>query len=98
MHTKKSAKAKYAHKEIQYAMNKQKRTVLHLLDNTPLDNYFLFQFGTQDYIDYNKAEEREKLFKNICSWLGKGETTPQPKETITPAMTEADEESDVRAA
>lgn len=69
MHTRQSAKAKFARKEIQYAFNKQKKIILLLIDNSPLDDFFLFQFGLTDYIDYKKNEEREKFFRNIRSWF-----------------------------
>ena len=70
MHSKRSAKASYVLKEIQFAFNKNKRVVLVLIDDTPIDDYFLFQFGTLNYINYSKIEEKEMLFKDLCSWLG----------------------------
>lgn len=70
MHSKRSAKAPYVRKEIQFAFNKKKRVVLVLIDDTSIDDYFLFQFGTLNYINYAKTEEKERLFKDLCSWLG----------------------------
>lgn len=70
MHSKRSAKAPYVRKEIQFAFNKNKRVILVLIDDTPIDDYFLFQFGTLNYINYTKTEEKEKLFKDLRSWLG----------------------------
>ena len=70
MHSKRSAKPSYVLKEIQFAFNKNKRVVLVLIDDTPIDDYFLFQFGTLNYINYSKIEEKERLFKDLCSWLG----------------------------
>lgn len=40
MHSKRSAKASYVRKEIQFAFNKNKRVVLVLIDDTPIDDYF----------------------------------------------------------
>ena len=81
MHSKRSAKAPYVRKEIQFAFNKNKRVVLVLIDDTPIDDYFLFQFGTLNYINYSKIEEKEKLFKDLCSWLGT-QMVQIPKQSI----------------
>lgn len=69
MYSKASSVAPYVRKEVQFAFNKKKRVILVLMDNTPLDDYFLFQFGTLDYIDYFKEEQKNKLFANIKGWL-----------------------------
>lgn len=83
MHSKRSAKAPYVRKEIQFAFNKNKRVILVLIDDTPIDDYFLFQFGTLNYINYTKTEEKEKLFKDLCSWLGIPMAN-MPKQAISP--------------
>lgn len=69
MYSKASSIAPYVRKEVQFAFNKGKKVILVLMDNTPLDDYFLFQFGTLDYINYFKEEQKNKLFANIKGWL-----------------------------
>lgn len=65
MHSKNSSEAPFVKKEIQYALNKKKKVVLVLMDETPLNDYFLFQFGTTDYIDFHKKDQRQKLYRDI---------------------------------
>lgn len=91
MHSKNSAEAPFVKKEIQYALNKKKKVILVLMDETPLNDYFLFQFGTTNFIDFHKEEQRQQLYGDLRRDLNitssqivdKGSTIGAKKEKIT---------------
>ncbi len=57
-------------KELDYAQSKKKIVVLINIDNTPLDNLFLLDFGSKNNIDANDATQMKKLIKDLKGWLG----------------------------
>ena len=57
-------------KELDYAQTKKKIVVLVNIDNTPLDNLFLLDFGSKNNIDANDATQMKKLIKDLKGWLG----------------------------
>ena len=56
-------------KEYRYAKEKNKNVVLVKLDNSKLDNVFLFEFGSRNYIDSQDQDQVNKLIKDIAKWL-----------------------------
>ena len=62
-------------KELTYAQAKKKRVVLVKLDNTPLDNIFLMEYGSKNNIDSQDPTQFNKLLNDLRSWLH----LPHPK-------------------
>ena len=56
-------------KELNYARAIKKRVVLVKIDNSPLENIFLMEYGTKNNIDINDKDQKEKLFRDLRSWL-----------------------------
>ena len=56
-------------KELNYAEAKGKRVVLVKLDNAPLDNIFLLDYGTKNNIDSRDETQFQKLLKDLRTWL-----------------------------
>lgn len=55
----------YTIKELAYAKRKGKQVILVKLDDAPLDNYFLFEFGSKNYRDIRDEEQYEKLIVDL---------------------------------
>ena len=62
-------------KELNYAHAKKKRVVLVKLDDTPLDNIFLMEYGSKNNIDLQDPTQFNKLLNDLRSWLH----LPHPK-------------------
>ena len=56
-------------KELNYAHVTNKKVVLVKLDDAPLKNIFLMNYGTKNNIDSNVPEQMEKLLKDLGCWL-----------------------------
>ena len=56
-------------KELDYAQAKKKIVVLINIDNTPLDNLFLLDFGSKNNINISDELQFQKLLSDIRSWL-----------------------------
>ena len=56
-------------KELNYARALKKRVVLVKIDNSPLKNLFLMEYGTKNNIDINDKDQKDKLFRDLRSWL-----------------------------
>ena len=56
-------------KELTYAQLKKKRVVLVKLDDTPLDNIFLMEYGSKNNIDSQDPTQFNKLLNDLRSWL-----------------------------
>lgn len=56
-------------KELTYAQMKKKRVVLVKLDDTPLDNIFLMEYGSKNNIDSHDPTQFNKLLNDLRSWL-----------------------------
>ena len=87
-------------RELNYAEQKKKRVVLVKLDNTPLDNVFLMNYGSRNNIDSQQPVQMQKLTSDLRRWLKlpvklepkpiiKPKPTPkfEPKPTPTPIIT-----------
>lgn len=55
---------------LMYAKNVGKKIVPIILDNSKLSGWFLFEFGSVDYVDINDAMHKQKFHENLKSWLG----------------------------
>lgn len=56
-------------KELNYAETKKKRVVLVKLDDAPLDDIFLFEYGSKNNIDSNDPIQLNNLLNDLKSWL-----------------------------
>lgn len=57
-------------KELVYARNLGKKVVLVKLDDSPLRNIFLFEYGSKNNIDSRNHEQLQKLKTDLRQWLG----------------------------
>ena len=64
-------------KELNYAHAKKKRVVLVKLDNAPLDNIFLMEYGSKNNIDSQDETQFQKLLKELKKWLNVSEQSPK---------------------
>lgn len=76
----------YAKMEINYAYNTQKKVVPVVLDGGQLRGWFLFKFGSMDYIDMRQPRQVDKLLNNLMEWCG-GKPTSVPAPAPTPVKT-----------
>ena len=74
-------------KEHNYAIAKKKRVVLVKLDDSPLDNIFLLEYGSKNNIDSRVPIQMNKLIRDLQHWLKKDVETPLPP-SPTPAQAE----------
>ena len=63
--------------ELNYAHMTEKRVVLVKLDDAPLKNLFLMEYGTRNNIDSRRPDQWEKLMKDLSRWLSL--SAPKPK-------------------
>lgn len=65
-------------KELNYAHAKKKKVVLVILDNAPLDNIFLMEYGSKNNIDSRDEAQFQKLMKDLKTWLGVSSNAHSP--------------------
>ena len=56
-------------KEITFAQQKKIRIVFINLDNSPLTDWFLLEFGQKQQVKANSSKAMERLYRDIESWL-----------------------------
>ena len=65
-----SMASEFARREIDYARNTGKKIVPVVVDGGKLRGWFLFFFGSVDYIDVQVPVQYEKLLRNLGEWYG----------------------------
>lgn len=65
-----SMTSEFARREIDYARNTGKKIVPVVVDGGKLRGWFLFFFGSVDYIDIKVPIQYDKLLRNIGDWYG----------------------------
>ena len=65
-----SINSEYAKMEVNYAYNTNKKVVPVVLDGGDLRDWFLFKFGSIDYIDIHQNQQYNKLVHNLQAWCG----------------------------
>lgn len=56
-------------KELNYASAKKKKIILVKLDDAQLDNIFLLEYGSKNYIEYTDKIQFDKLISDLGKWL-----------------------------
>ena len=88
-----SMASEFARREIDYARNTGKKIVPVVVDGGKLRGWFLFFFGSIDYIDVKVPMQYEKLLRNIGDWFGANvksqEPLSPPTETVEKKATES---------
>ena len=69
MHSTNSLSSEWVKKEILYAQGKKKKIIPILVDGKPLDGWFLFQFGGNDFINPANESHCNKLVRDLKSWF-----------------------------
>ena len=66
-------------REVNYALEEHKNIVIVNLDKTPMPKWFKFMFPNKQEIDATDPEKIDRLYKDLCGWLGiTSSTVPQP--------------------
>ena len=73
-----SINSDYAKLEVNYAYNTSKQVVPIVLDGGSLRGWFLFKFGSVDFIDVKQQRQYDKLINDLTSWCGTEAPTPKP--------------------
>ena len=88
-----SMSSEFARREIDYARNTGKKIVPVVVDGGKLRGWFLFFFGSVDYIDIKVPMQYDKLLRNIGDWYGADvksqEPLSPPAETVEKKATES---------
>ena len=88
-----SMASEFARREIDYARNTGKKIVPVVVDGGKLRGWFLFFFGSVDYIDIKVPMQYDKLLRNIGDWYGANvksqEPLSPPTETVEKKATES---------
>ena len=74
MLTPNSMNSTFAMKELSFAARKGKRIVLVDLENTQLNDDFLFDYSEKDNIDWNEPLQHDKFINNLQVWFPKKST------------------------
>ena len=88
-----SMNSDYAKLEVNYAYNTRKKVVPIVLDGGSLRGWFLFKFGSVDFIDVKQQRQYDKLINDLTSWCGteapitKPASIPKPIPQPMPAPT-----------
>ena len=77
-----SLKSSWTKREVYYAEGEGKRIVPILVDGDKLRGWFKFHFGNVDYINIRSEESKEKLIRNLRSWLGVEEVDTTPMNSM----------------
>ncbi|MBR3615605.1 MAG: TIR domain-containing protein [Bacteroidaceae bacterium] len=73
-----SMASEFAKREIDYARNTGKKIVPVVVDGGKLRGWFLFFFGSVDYIDIKVPMQYDKLLRNIGDWYGADVKSQEP--------------------
>lgn len=73
-----SMASEFARREIDYARNTGKKIVPVVVDGGKLRGWFLFFFGSVDYIDIRVPMQYDKLLRNIGDWYGADVKSQEP--------------------
>lgn len=73
-----SMASEFARREIDYARNTGKKIVPVVVDGGKLRGWFLFFFGSVDYIDIKVPMQYDKLLRNIGDWYGADVKSQEP--------------------
>ena len=79
-----SMNSKHVKMEVNYAYNTRKMVVPIVLDGGSLRGWFLYKFGSVDYIDVNQERQYNKLINDLIDWCGTAAPTPIPQPKPTP--------------
>lgn len=82
-----SMNSDYAKLEVNYAYNTCKKVVPIVLDGGSLRGWFLFKFGSVDFIDVNQERQYNKLINDLIGWCGTAAPTPIPQPKPAPTKT-----------
>ncbi|MBR5612878.1 MAG: TIR domain-containing protein [Bacteroidaceae bacterium] len=80
-------------KELNYAHAKKKRVVLVKLDNAPLDNIFLMEYGSKNNIDSRDETQFQKLLKDLNKWLNVSPKVQESNSKTTHTLNKEQESS-----
>lgn len=63
-----SYQSQFAIRELQYAEHQKIRSVIILIDNSPMPDEFFIMYGLRNTIDINNEDQKRKLFKDLKRW------------------------------
>ena len=83
-----SLRSKWTKREVYYAEGEGKRIVPVLVNGENLRGWFKFHFGNVDFINLLSKEQKEKLVRDLRSWLGVEQLGTEEKKAIGKAEAE----------
>lgn len=90
MMSKQSMASEWALDELDFAKKKNKRLVLVSIDDAEMTDIFYFRYHKYDQIRWNNQTQREKLFRDIKSWVETTEEKTSDSKSIEEARTDSD--------
>ena len=66
----------YTIKELNYAKNTNNKVILVKLDDSPLKNVFLLEFGSKNYRDSRDNDQFERLLSDISKYVKTSDSEP----------------------
>ena len=84
-----SMQSEWALDELDFAKHEKKRIVLVSIDKSEMAGKFYFRYHKYDTITWNNQPQREKLIRNLKSWIGMGIGKVDEKEHIRVAEVSA---------
>lgn len=84
-----SMQSEWALDELDFAKHEKKRIVLVRIDKSEMAGKFYFRYHKYDTITWNNQPQREKLIRNLKSWIGMGIGKVDEKEHIRVAEVSA---------
>lgn len=84
-----SMQSEWALDELDFAKHEKKRIVLVSIDKSEMAGKFYFRYHKYDTITWNNQPQREKLIRNLKSWIGMGIGKVDEKDQIRAAEVSA---------
>ena len=84
-----SMQSEWALDELDFAKHEKKRIVLVSIDKSEMAGKFYFRYHKYDTITWNNQPQREKLIRNLKSWIGIGIGKEDEKDQIWAAEVSA---------
>ena len=80
-----SQASEWSLKELRFAKDKGKRTVVVRFNDAAMTDVFSFNFGGDDIVDWRVSDQKSKLLQDLARWSRKSLPEPEPEEETRPA-------------
>ena len=80
-----SQASEWSLKELRFAKEKGKHTVVVRFNDAAMTDAFIFNFGGDDNIDWRDHNQKSKLLRDLARWTGKSLPDSEPEEEPRPS-------------